>query len=313
MREAEAGLTRRQFLVSAGVGAALLTTGGLAAARSDRLRRQWDELVGADGPPGAFPPRLGVTCVYDTMPSRILRRDVSYGVAWPPDQPFPGRGLPLTYVLPGRGRGPREMLEGDLRLGDFAAAPVARGEAPPFGLVAVAGGDTYWHRRASGEDAMTMLLEEFIPFCERRHGMGRRSRKAIAGWSMGGYGAIRAAELRPSEFCGLCAVSPALWRSYEDGVGDAFDSAVDYVANDVFAHVDRLPSPHPDGEGLAVRVDCGEQDPFRAATTAFIAALPFKPEGGFSPGGHDDAYWRKVAPAEIEFMWRSLFAGLGEG
>jgi enterochelin esterase-like enzyme len=118
-----------------------------------------------------------------------------------------------------------------------------------------------------------MLLEEFIPFCQRKYGTGPDARKVIAGWSMGGYGAIRAAELGPGEFCGLCAVSPALWRSFAGGVGDAFDSVADYAANDVYAHVDRLARPNPQTAGLFVRVDCGEHDPFRAATEAFMAAL----------------------------------------
>jgi len=273
----------------------------------------WYELVGAYGPPGAYPRHYDVTYVYDTMPSQVLGRDVPYGVAWPPGHRLPGHGLPLAYVLPGRSRGPREMLEGNLRLGDFAATPVVKEQSLPFALVTVDGGDTYWHRRASGEDAMKMLLEEFIPYCERRYGTGPQARKVIAGWSMGGYGAIRAVETSPGTFCGLCAVSPALWQSYGDGVGDAFDSSADYAANDVYAHVDSLASPDPQTAGLLVRVDCGEQDPFREATASFISALPFKSMGGFSPGGHNDAYWRKVAPANIDFMWRSLFSRFGEG
>ena len=70
--------------------------------------------------------------VYDTMPSRILGRDVEYGVAWPPGHKLPGGGLQLCLCLPGRGRGPREMLEGNLRLGDFAAASVVAHKTLPF-------------------------------------------------------------------------------------------------------------------------------------------------------------------------------------
>jgi len=312
MQDGEAGLTRRQLLIGGGAAAALVAVGGAVGWRSSRVRNAWYDLTGAYGEPGAYPPHYDVTYVYDVMPSRILGRDVPYGVAWPPGYRPPGRGLPLAYILPGRSRGPREMLEGNLRLGDFAAAPVVGDETLPFALVAVDGGDTYWHRRASGDDAMAMLLEEFIPFCERRYSGVRGGRTTIAGWSMGGYGAIRAAEVSPGTFCGLCAVSPALWQTYDDGVGDAFDSAADYAANDVYAHVDRLTSPGPQTKGLAVRIDCGEQDPFREATEAFIAALPFAAQGGFSPGGHDDGYWRRVAPAEIDFMWRSIYSAFGE-
>jgi enterochelin esterase-like enzyme len=303
----EDGITRRQFVVGGGALAALVAAAGVVGWRSWRVRNLWYELSGAYGEPGAFPSHYAVRYVYDTMPSKVLGRDVSYGVAWPPGHELPGRGLPLCFCLPGRGRGPRQVLEGTMRLGDFAAAPIVAGTASPFALVSVDGGNTYWHRRASGEDAMAMLLEEFIPFAESRFGGARTAgRKAVMGWSMGGYGALHAAELRPDEFTGVSAASPALWRSYADGVGDAFDSAADYAGNDVYAGADRL-------AGLDVRIDCGKQDPFYAADKAFVEALPSKPMGEFSAGGHNDGFWRKVAPAEIDFVWRSLYSRLESG
>ena len=34
----------------------------------------------------------------------------------------------------------------------------------------------------------------------------------------------------------------------------------------------------------------------------FIAQLPTPPSGGFSPGGHDGAFWSSQLPAEIAWM-----------
>lgn len=310
---AEDGITRRQLLIGGGAAAALFAAAGVVGWRSWTVRSYWYQLTGAYDEPGAYPPPYDVKYVYDTMPSKILGRDVEYGVAWPPGHKLPGGGLPLCFCLPGRGRGPREMLEGNLRLGDFAAASVVAQKTLPFALVSVNGGDTYWHRRASGEDSMAMLLDEFIPFCHGMYGRGPKDRTVIMGWSMGGYGALRAAELRPESFCGVCAVSPALWRSFDDGVGDAFDSAADYAANDVYSGVGRLYGTDARPRDLTVRLDCGLQDPFYEADKAFVEALPIKPMGGFSPGGHNDAYWRRVAPAEMDFAWRSVFSRFGSG
>ena len=39
-----------------------------------------------------------------------------------------------------------------------------------------------------------------------------------------------------------------------------------------------------------------------AETKAFIAQLPTPPAGGFSPGGHDSAYWSSQLPAEIGWL-----------
>ena len=298
MGTAEDGVTRRQLLIGGGAAAALFAAAGVVGGRSWTVRSYWYQLTGAYDEPGAYPPPYDVKYVYDTMPSKILGRDVEYGVAWPPGHKLPGGGLPLCFCLPGRGRGPREMLEGNLRLGDFAAASVVAQKTLPFALVSVNGGDTYWHRRASGEDSMAMLLDEFIPFCHGKYGRGPKDRTVIMGWSMGGYGALRAAE-SAGAFRGVCAVSAALWRSFDDGVGDAFDSAADYAAHDVYADTGRL-------DGLPVRVDCGRQDPFYEADKAFAEALPRKPQGGFEPGGHNDAYWRRVAPPEMDFIAAAL-------
>ena len=44
-----------------------------------------------------------------------------------------------------------------------ALAQVAKAGYPPFAVVSVDGGDSYWHRRASGEDAGAMVLSELLP------------------------------------------------------------------------------------------------------------------------------------------------------
>jgi len=75
--------------------------------------------------------------------------------------------------------------------------------------------------------------------------------------------------------------------------------AADYAAHDVYAAAGRLAD-------LPTRVDCGRQDPFYAADKAFAKALPQKPQGGFEPGGHNDAYWRRVAPPEMDFVAAAL-------
>jgi len=300
---AEDGVTRRQLLIGGGAAVALAAAAAVVGGRSWTARSYWWRLTGAYGEPGAFPPRGDVLYQYGAMPSRHVSGGVEYGVATPGELARMRQAerwkAPVCYCLPGRGRGPREVLEGGLRLGDFAAQAFAERGAKPFVLVAVRGGDTYWHPRASGEDALAMLLDELIPHCRRELRLGGTAGEAVMGWSMGGYGALLAAESRPRAFRAVCAVSAALWRSFDDGVGDAFDSAADYGAHDVYADVGRL-------DGLPVRLDCGRQDPFYEANSAFAEALPQKPQGGFEPGGHNDAYWRRVAPPEMDFIAAAL-------
>ena len=293
----EVGVTRRQFLVGGGVAVAGLAVAGAVGWRSWTVRDRWYRLTGAYGEAGTPPPAYPVTYEAGTLPSKHLAEPAAYEIAYPPGVAGGSNqgaaAYPVLICLPGRGRPPEALLEGGLRFGDFVADGIEQRGVTPFAVAALQAGDTYWHARAAGDDAMAMLFDEFIPFLRGERGL--TGPLAIMGWSMGGYGALRAAELHPQDFAAVCGVSAALWRSYEDGVGDAFDSAADYARNDVFADAGKL-------RGLPVRVDCGRQDPFYDADVAFTQALPEPPAGGFEPGGHNDAYWSRVAPAEIDWV-----------
>lgn len=296
----QAGVTRRQFLIGGGAVVAGAAVAGAVGWRSWRVRDAWYRLSGAYGEPGTPPPAYAVVYERGTLPSRHLAAPAAYDIAYPPGVGSPDgarSATPVCICLPGRGRSPAELLEGGLRLGDVVADGIETRDVAPFAVAAVQASDTYWHQRENGDDAMAMLVDEFIPFVRRD--LGLRGPLAVMGWSMGGYGALRAAQLHPRLFSGVCAVSAALWRSFDDGVGDAFDGAAEYAANDVFAAAGRL-------RGMPVRIDCGRQDPFYEANVAFAEALPEPPAGGFEPGGHNDAYWSRVAPSQVDFMGAAL-------
>jgi enterochelin esterase-like enzyme len=299
----EAGVTRRQFLIAGGVLVAGVAVAGVVGWRSWTVRDYWYRATGAYGEPGTPPPAYEVTYQKGTLPSKHLAEPAAYDIAYPPGvaggSNQGGAAYPILICLPGRNRSPEALLEGGLHFGDYVADGIEKRGVTPFAVAAVQASDTYWHARAAGDDAMAMLFDEFIPFLRDERGL--TGPLAIMGWSMGGYGALRAAELHPQDFAAVCGVSAALWRSYEDGVGDAFDSAADYARNDVYADAGKL-------RGLPVRVDCGRQDPFYDADAAFTQDLPEPPAGGFEPGGHNDDYWSRVAPAEIDWIGAQFVA-----
>ena len=297
----QAGLTRREFVVGGGVAAGAALGGALVALRMSP-RDAVVRVLAALEPGGSVPAPSGSRIVYAKFSSRVLGEDVGYAVAVPPGHDV-GQPLPLTVCLPGRGGDARSVLSSGLYFADFVAEGIRKRHLPPFAVAAVAGGESYWHRRVSGEDRMSMLLHEFVPLLRRKYRLGVRGHKtAVEGWSMGGYGALLAAERRPDVFCAVCAASPAIWTSYEAmmrGPRDAFDSAADFAANDVFAGIPRL-------RHTAVRVDCGTADPFYPYVREFVAAIPWHVAGGFATGGHNAGYWRRVAPKQVDFLARSL-------
>jgi len=208
-------------------------------------------------------------------------------IARPPGQVGPLR--PVIALHGVRGSAKQVMSFGV----EQALAELAKAGRPPFAVVAVDGGDSYWHRRAGGEDAGSMVLNELIPMLPA---MGLDiSRIGFIGWSMGAYGAmLLGARLGLARTAGICAVSPALYQSYTASTIGAFDSYDDWTKNTVFG----LPAL----SAIPLRVDCGNDDQFSPATHQFIAQLHKPPAGGFTPGGHDEAYWRQQLPGELAWL-----------
>ena len=213
--------------------------------------------------------------------------DTNWAIARPPGQTG---SLRPVIALHGKGADAAQVMAGGVEQG--LAQAVAAG-LPPFAVVAVDGGGSYWHKRASGEDSGAMVLDELIPILSSE-GLDT-SRVAFLGWSMGGYGALLlGGRLGSARTAAISAVSPALWTSSGAAAPGAFDGADDYAANSVWG----LPALG----SIPIRIDCGNSDPFYSATQQFIAQLPTPPAGGFSPGGHDGGFWSSQLPAELTWI-----------
>ncbi|OBK47725.1 esterase [Mycobacterium sp. 1081908.1] len=211
----------------------------------------------------------------------------NWAIARPPGQT---KALRPVIALHGKGSDASTVMAGGVEHG---LAQAVNAGLPPFAVVAVDGGGGYWHKRASGEDAGAMVLDELIPMLGNQN--LDTSRVAFLGWSMGGYGALLlGGRLGAGRTAAICAVSPALWLSSGAAAPGAFDGPDDFAANSVFGM--------PALASIPIRVDCGDSDPFYGATKQFIAQLPNPPAGGFSPGGHNAEFWSSQLPAELTWM-----------
>jgi len=282
-------LTRRAvFRMGAGasLGAAgVLTFGSLLAPAASRAAT-------LPQAPAPFEP----SAAGKTLPTRLTGSFVSaarggiktnYVIAMPPGQTG---ALRPVIALHGMDGDANQMI--DMGVPD-GLAQLAKEGKPPFAVVGVDGGNTYWHKRTSGEDSGAMVLDELLPMLTS---MGfDTSRVGLMGWSMGGYGALRlGAKLGPSRTAGICAISPALYTSFTGSAPGAFDSYDDWVQNSVLG----LPALSQ----MPLRVDCGTVDRFYFATRQFVNQLKKPPAGSFSDGGHDMSYWRAQLPAELAWM-----------
>jgi pimeloyl-ACP methyl ester carboxylesterase len=206
------------------------------------------------------------------------------------------------------------------------ARAMSRARVSRFAIICVDGGETYWHKRADGDDPAGMIVHEVLP---RAAAAGMHTgRIGIVGLSMGGYGALLIAEQfsaeQPSTFqfrtrhgteeleaggepgggpavAAVAALSPAVFATYDDARAanpGAFDSPADFTRNDVVSGLFTL-------RRVPAFIACGTDDPFQpevALVRSRLAALAHRPvPGGIMPGCHDGSFWARHWPAALEF------------
>jgi hypothetical protein len=313
-------LSRRVLLLS-GLGL-LLAGGGLGyeLIQDGTLPGKYAlaELDGACGSPppppsGPPPPRHTVSFF-----SAYRHRQVQMVTLVPADAAPAGLGLVLA--LHGAGSDAAGMAD---QMAPAMTAAGVRGLA----VVCADGGDTYWHKRADGDDPIGMIQHEVLP---RAMAYGLEAgRIGLTGESMGGYGALLLAErftltgARQHQTTGnrtvqtaspglipavaaVAALSPAIFASYADARAanqSSFDGPADFARNSVLADLRAL-------RRVPAWIACGAEDPFSAQTNVLrgrLAAITGQPvPGGILPGCHDDAFWERNMPGALQFIDRKL-------
>jgi S-formylglutathione hydrolase FrmB len=259
------------------------------------------------------------------IPSKYVAPSVGYCALLPPSfAANKTKTFPILYLLHGLGDNEQtlinsgiwnmvEDLQAQKQIGEFVIVTPAGGrsfyinpKAPPPTAKAAK------KRVANYEDFFT---KEFIPQIERKyHAGGSRSRRAIAGISMGGFGALRTAFKYPQMFSAVAAHSAALIEKMPRGaentpvgmiLGSVFGSPFDpayWESQSPFAFAKTA-----NLRGLKIYFDCGDQDSygFDAGARALDALLTKRKvahEFHIYPGGHDWPYFAAHLPASLEFV-----------
>ena len=280
-------LLSRRALLRTAAAAAVTSAATVTALETGALpgRAGIHRTLGLTGPDGAVPDVPAGPVVLDTFASAARRTTVGYSVIYPHGQSASAE-LPVVLVLHGRG-GDHTSAVNDLGIDRYLTSVVQAG-APPFALATVDGGqDSYWHARLTGDDPISMLDQELLPLLAKR-GL-RTERYGLLGWSMGGFGALlfAARDFLQREVpvdrtaVAVGALSPALWRHFGDAAPGAFDGAGDFGDNQVLGRRD-------DFKNVAVRIDCGRDDPF--AEAAGDLRVELRAAGGQQAGAHTAGY-----------------------
>jgi S-formylglutathione hydrolase FrmB len=292
-------LSRRTLLLGGGATAAVAVGAGIGVEQGVLPGRPWvQSRLGLNGTAGTVPDVAPGPVERGSFVSRHrLGVDTRWVVVRPPDAPA---DLPVVVALHGLHQDAETVVGPSLGLDRYLAAAVADGVAP-FAVAAVDGGTSYWHPRPDDEDTGAMVVDEFLPLLADQ-GLDV-SRIGLLGWSMGGYGALRlGGVLGPDRVAAVVAASPAIWQDPHAASASGFADAAEYERFTVVGH-------QADLAGIAVRIDCGTGDPFYRDVQDYADSLDRSrgPDGAelvstFEPGAHTPAYWRRMLPAELEFL-----------
>lgn len=291
------GLPRRALLLSAaaaGVTAIGAATVGVTDGAPNSGLTATPLLRNSQGVSGGATNGQGGVQKIERIYSAARHRKIDFVTVFPDGGPR--KGLPMWLLLHGLGSNARSMTNG---LSAVLASAVAGNAAPPYGFVAVDGGDTYWHGDHPGDDPMAMLLEE-VPRWLADRGLGDPQGHpfAVSGFSMGGFGSFLYARRRMERrdpVLAVAVISPALLTSWgEMSKRHAFHSAADWAAMDPLRNLDKL--------GRApIGLWAGDRDRFIGGSRQFIATV--HPQiGAISPGQHNSAFLRKVMPDVVRFL-----------
>ena len=295
-------LTRRRLLVAGGGGAVIAAFGVVELVHAGALpgKGLLDRLDGACSVPGpAETYAASGPTLTGSFFSRARNRTVGYTLAYPPGH-RPGSRIPLVLYLYGDG-GDHTSTLGGISPARALAGRARSGALAPMAIGVVDGGSLYWNAHP-GDDPMRMLTDEFIPLCQRRElGTGPRG-IGVLGISMGGYGALLAAEQHPELISAVAAISPAIWTSYEQAHavnGAAFVDAAAFADNDVITHASRL-------SRIPLRIASGTSDPFHSGVIALSRHLPATAHLEISSGCHDTAYFAEQQLPSLQFLAQRL-------
>lgn len=240
--------------------------------------------------------------------SKLLSYPVEYSIYLPPDYQTSQRSYPVLYLLHGYSDDETGWIQfGEANL--IADKGIANGDYPPCIIVMPDGKVTWYVNSFDGRDPWEdMFISEFIPFIEKQYrGRGGKEFRAIAGLSMGGYGALTLSMRNPDLFSSCVAMSSGTLTDSEVLADNSYDryfgtiygpKTKDSVSEHWKAYSPLYLLDSVDKDKLkSVRyyIDCGDDDFLYKGNSALhvkMRDLDIPHEYRVRQGGHEWSYWR---------------------
>lgn len=182
-------------------------------------------------------------------------------------------------------------------------------------MVVMPDGGRGWYTNARDGDAYEDdLLKDVVGLIEKDFPVkAERAGRAVGGLSMGGFGAVKLGLKYPDRFAsvhsssGLPALlrNPALAKELSPEVPRIFGKSPKDGPDDPF----RLAETADRSALPALRLDCGQEDPFLTQNRAFhqhLTALDVPHEYHEAPGTHTWSYWDDQVRKALDFHRQNL-------
>jgi S-formylglutathione hydrolase FrmB len=257
----------------------------------------------------------------------MVGKPLPYNVVLPPGYALAAQAkvrYPVLYLLHGLGGSAGDWVSARARLAEHAAEHRL--------IVVVPEGRDGWYTDSAtvpNDKFETYFVEELIPDVQRRfRTVESREGRAVAGLSMGGYGALKFGLKHPSKFVFAASMSGALaapsWRP-EDPLPDFVKPSVVRVfgpsnsptrpANDLYKLVREL-TPERVAALPFLYIDCGTED-FLILSNREMSALLLERKVPHEyrqlPGTHSWPYWDAQVREVLRLAARRLAAPVSQG
>ena len=245
-----------------------------------------------------------------------LGRDLHYNAYLPTGYVDGKQDYPVMYLLHGYGQNADEwVVEGEIL--SLLDNLISTGAIPPCLVIMPAVGNSWYVDRQ--EKMETAFIQDLIPDVDNRfRTINRRNGRVIGGESMGGYGALRFVLKYPELFQAAALLSPAIYvpeppkksgarKSPAFQTDGEFDPAIwsDYNYPDLF------PAFLAKHIAVPLYLGCGTKDQFSIDIHMAKLYLRWLRHGWsarwrLAIGGHDFVLWRKLAPAALTFIFKTV-------
>lgn len=257
-----------------------------------------------------------------TIHSNILGKNVKYSIYLPSNYESSKENYPVIYLLHGYGGNNNAWIKSG-NINEYTDKAIANNIITPV-IIVMPNADSSWYinsydNKVKYED---FFINEFMPFIEKTYRTkAEKKYRAIAGLSMGGYGALLYALKHPNLFNAVAPLSAAIVNDgdFENMPADQWNQLFSKPYGSNINNKDRLNTTWyansilkivadekvGDLKGVHYWIDCGDDDFLTKGNCLLHLALTDKKiphEFRVRDGGHNWNYWKTGIMDALQFI-----------